>query len=318
MLKDLLNENINTHLLYSDSSLVELKVYDTLKEVCEANLESIVTVENSSSFNNMLDLLNVQPFLAKKWLFIIRYKKVKKLLEKRKGIFSSGDTSCFLVTVESYKEFKEFQELVSVSTNKMYLAYISFKDVSWLCNGKDIKPELVTFIAKSYSRDPDKIMTLLKEIDNGLKVEKEKDIVAVCGDSSGSIVSFVLSLLSVNVKTERGKKISTARKMREALALSKVYGTSSMRNFILSTLKDMIYIKEMYLNGDIYNRISDVPECFNEKKLLKYKVYYNTILNTNLDDIMRLYVIVLRSGKWYRDADVASFVYDFYEIGVGV
>ena len=81
-------------------------MYDSLKEVCEANLESIITVEGSSGFNEMMDLVNINPFLAKRWLFIITYKKVKKLLSKAKGIFSY-DSSCFLIKVENYKEFKE-------------------------------------------------------------------------------------------------------------------------------------------------------------------------------------------------------------------
>lgn len=316
MLKDLKDEKRSIHLLYTDSSLVEMFVYDSLKECCEANLESIVEVNGASSFNEMMDLLNISPFLAKRWLFIIEYKRVKKLVSKVKGAFLT-DTSCFLIKVSNYKEFKEVKDLFGQGVaNQLYLAYMSYRDVLWLLNGRGLSQALMDYIAKSYSRDPEKIMMLLKEMDNGLTITDRKGIVAVCGESTGSIVSFVISLLSMNIKTERGMKISIAKKSKEAVGMARLYGSSSFRNFILATLKDIIYIKEMYLNGDIYDTIRDVPDCFDEKRLLRYKMYLRTILGIKLNDVVKLYVMVAKSGVWYKEIDVMSFLYDYYESGV--
>ena len=312
MLSALKDEKRNVHILYTDSSLLEILVYDSLKEVCEANLESIITVESSSGFNEMMDLVNINPFLAKRWLFIITYKKVKKLLTKAKGIFSY-DSSCFLIKVENYKEFKEAKELFPAGSNELYLAYMGYKDVMWLLDGSGLSQSLMDYVARSYSRDPDKIMQLVSEIKNGLKVEDRKGIVSISGTSTGSVATFALSLLGINVNTERGAKMSLRKKLNEAISLSRLYGPSSLRNFLLASLKDMMYIKEMYLNGDLYDSIRDLPECFDEKRMLRYRMYLKSILALKLEDITRLYVRIAKSGSWQKEVDVVGFIYDMYE-----
>lgn len=314
MLKDIRDEGKNVHILYADSSLIEMFVYDTLKDVCAANLESIITVESTSGLNDMVDLVNINPFLARKWLFVIDYKKVKKQVLKMKNMFLGSDTSCFLFKVSNYKEFKELRDTFGAGVaNDMYLAYMSYKDVTWLLQGYELPQGLVDYVAKSYSRDPEKIMILIKEMNNGLHISDKRGIVDVCGESTGSIISFVLSLLNIKISSKKGMKLSIAKKSKEAISLARLYGSSSFRNFVLATLKDIIYIKEMYLNGDIYDTIRDVPDCFDEKRLLRYKVYLRSIIVLNMSDVTRLYVLIAKSGSWHQEIDVMSFLYDYYE-----
>lgn len=309
-LAELKSDGVNVHLLYTDSDMVNMYVYDTLKSSCNATLESILEVNTIRSFNNMLETVNMLPFLADRWLCVINYHKVKSVVGKYKQLFSA-DTACFLVTVSNYKEFKEFKDLVRC--NEMYMSFIKSKDVNFLFRESGMAQSLIDFTAKSYGRDPDKVMTLYRAVGNGLPINERKDIVNICGASSSTIINFLLSLISANVNTERGYKQSLKKKIKEALDLGQMYGISSFRNFSLSTVKDVLVIKEMYLNADIYDSIRDVPECYDEKKLMKYRFYLDTIKGLNIHDLIELFSMIRDSGVWRENVDIISFLYEYYE-----
>ena len=91
-LRDLASKNV--HLLYTNSSLIEMNIYDILKDSCGATLESVYNVNTKADCNEMLNLLSVQSYLAEKWLFIIDYSKLKDFVKSHKNIFMV-DTACF-------------------------------------------------------------------------------------------------------------------------------------------------------------------------------------------------------------------------------
>ena len=73
-LRLLRSHETNVHMLLTSSNLAEIYVYDELKSVCGATIDSVLEVSNRSTFNNMLELVNMQPLLSEKWLFVINYK----------------------------------------------------------------------------------------------------------------------------------------------------------------------------------------------------------------------------------------------------
>lgn len=324
-IKNLGDENYNVHLLLTSSNLSELYVYDKLKEKCNANRDSIYDINTRSSFNEMLDLVNLQPFMANKWLFIIDYNKVKSLVKDKRGIFDS-DSSLFLIKVKSYKDFKEVKNILN-RVNDIYLSYMKFYDIEYLLNGYSISPKLISFISKSYSSDPEQIFTLLNELKNGRVIEKRKDIVDICGISSGSLSSFALSLLKEPPKTDKGKKMVYKNRIGVALELVESYGFSKMRNFLMSSVKDILDIKQLYMVGAIYDRVSNLPDIskknkngdlipvFDEKKLSRYNIFLGSIIDTPYPRILRLYVLLKECGVWHSDVDMINFIYQYYEKG---
>lgn len=315
----------NVHLLLTSSSLSELYVYDELKSKCSATRDSIYDINTKSSFNEMLELVNVQPFMADKWLFVIEYSKVKSLIKDKKGIFDA-DTSEFLIKVKNYKEFKEAKSLLG-NINDIYLSSIRFYDVEYLLQGYNISPKLIEFTAKSYYSDPEQVFVLLKELQNDRVIEKRKDIVEICGISSGSINSYVMALLKEPPKTDKSKKLLYKKRVGVAVELVDVYGFSKFRNFLLASVKDILDIKQLYMVGTIYDRISNLPDIekkdrkgnlvpvYDEKKLARYNVYLKTIVAIPYERILRLYLTLKRCGRWYSAIDMVNFIYQFYEEG---
>ncbi|MGV3076435.1 hypothetical protein ACEE21_15255 [Clostridium baratii] len=312
-IKNLRGGDVNVHLLLTGSNLSELYVYDILKEKCNATRDSIYDITNKSSANEMLELVNTQPFMANKWLFVIEYGKVKSVLREKKGVFET-DTSEFLIKVKNYKEYKEAKGLLS-RVNDIYLSYIRYYDVEFLLQGYGLSPKLIDFVAKSYSSDPEQVFVLMNELKNGKVFEKRKDIVDICGISAGSLNSFALSLLKEPPKTVKGKKTTYRNRIGVALELSETYGFSKMRNFLMSCVKDILDIKQLYMVGTIYDRISDLPECYDEKKLSRYNMYLRTIIDIPYSRIMRLYLSLKKCGRWFNGMDMVNFIYQYYEEG---
>lgn len=306
-----LKDTCNVHLLLTSSNLAEIYVYDTLKEKCNGNIDTIYTVNSRSTFTEMLDLVNVQSFEASKWLFVIDYSRVKTLLKGKKAIFDCN-TSEFLIKVKNYKEFKELKR--DVNCNDIYLNYMNYSDICFLLDKYKLGSNLVKFICNSYSSDSDKIFTLQKNLSEGYVVSNKKDITNICGNPVGSLVGFALIILRGLPKTDRGYKMALKRRIKLCLELGEVYGSSSFKNFLISAVKDILDIKQLYLVGAIYDDISNLPSCFDEGRLKRYSKYLNTIKTIEYPVILKLYLELKKSNRWYSSLDTANFIYN-YSIG---
>lgn len=305
----------NVHMLITSSTAVEMYVYDKLKEQCHASLESVLIVNSKSSFLEMLELVGMQSYLSDKWLFVIEYSKVKASIKANVGIFESEEAE-FLIKVNTYRDFKEFKELLP-SVNDLYLTFIRRNEVMYLLSKYNLSQKDIDFVAKSYSREPEKVFLFKKELDNGLVVNSQRDIVKLLGESTGSITSYALALLRDFPTTEKGFKTVCRNRIKTGKDLCEAYGVSSFKNFLMATIKDFIYIKELYMQGTIYNSIRDLPEVFDEKKLSKYNVYLRTLINDiSYSRLVSLYSKLRESGRWVRNSDLLMFIYDYYKVEV--
>lgn len=305
-----LDSQKNVHLLFTSSNLVELYVYDTLKTQYNAGGESIFTIDSKGSFNEMMEVLNAQPFMADKWLFVITYNKVKALLKDRSDILNVG-TAVFLIKVANYKEFKEVKDLAS-NCNDMYLANIRFYDVVHLFSDYEMSNAVIEFIARSYYSDPEQVFKILEEVKNGAKFKTRKDVTELCGVSSSSIDYFVLKLLKEFPKTERGAKMVYKKRLNTAKELADTYTISTFRNFLTACVKDMLDIKQLYLMGIIYDKVVDLPEPYDVKRLKKYNRVLEKIKEIPYERIINLYCNLKKCGRWYSDLDMCNFFYQYY------
>lgn len=299
------------HMVTTGFSIAEMYVYDTLKSICKATVDSVLEVNSKASFSEMLEMVNIQPYLADRWLIVIEYKKVKALIKKYRGAFES-ETSRFLIKVSNYREFKEFKELVP-SVNDIYLSRLGYKDIAYLLNDYSISQSVLDFIVKSYSRSPDKVFVLRDELEKGLKIKDSKDVVRVCGESASSVNHFVFLLLA---KPPAKSAVSRVCKKRVQVAniLLSVYGAQTLRNFLISSVRDIMHIKQLYIQGIIYNSIRNIPECFDESKLSRYSMYLRTISDEiPMSRIINLFVSLCNSGVWSKENDVIEFIYKYYE-----
>lgn len=311
-LRHLKSPESTVHLLLTSSNLAEIYVYDELKARCGATIDSVIEVANRSAFLGMLDLVNMQPLLADKWLFVITYKGgIKQLVKKYEGIFQS-DTAIFLVKVENYKDFKEFKGVIR-SANDLYLNTIRHADVAHLLNGYKLSSNVIEFVEKSYFRDPEKVFILAKELANGAVVSSNRDIVKLCGESSGSIARFAMLLLNEMPSSSSGLKRVYSKRVKLLVDLCESFGTRSTYNFLVSAVKDILDVKVLYLQGIIYDTIRDLPEAYDEKKLSRYNMYLKRIIqDLSYDNILRLYVELCSCEKWRNPQDGVLFLYNYY------
>lgn len=310
-LRNLSSGDKNTHMLLTSSNLAEIYVYDTLKSACGATIDSVVEVTNKATFTNMLELVNMQPLLADKWLFVISYKSVRQLVKKYEGIFQS-DTAMFLIKVENYKDFKEFKGIIK-NINDLYLNTIGYSDVSFLLQGYKLSNNMIEFVAKSYYRDPEKVFILQKELSNGATINSNKDIVKICGESTGTVARFAMLLLNEMPSTSSGLKKVFNLRVKILVDLCDSFGPRSTYNFLCSTLKDILNIKILYLQGVIYDSIRDLPECYDEKKLSRYNMYLKRIVqDLTYENILRLYIALSSCDSWRSTQDGVMFLYKYY------
>lgn len=310
-LAELTSEERNVHLLTTNSSMVEMYVYDVLKGACNATLESVYEIKKKADFQEMLELINMPPYMADKWLFILEYDKVKALIKQYIKIFDI-DSSCFLIKCKKYAEFKEFKQMYN-KANDMYLSIMRKNDVMFLLKDFKLSPNMLDFIGKSYYRDPEKIFILIKELNNGLEIKATKDIVKICGVSSSSVVSFTFLMLADPPKSKTGLSRVLKKRIQIANDLISAYGISSFKNFFQASVKDIIDIKTLYMEGVIYKTIRDLPDCYDEKKLSRYNIYLSRITDEiPYDRVLNLYFALKRSGKWYNKASMIQFIYDYY------
>ena len=310
-LKDLQDPSKSVHLLLTSSNLIEIYVYDTLKARCNATLESIIDVNSASTYRYMLELVNIEPNLADKWLFVLDYKKIKGSLKKNLGVFQS-EVAVFLIKVDNYKDFKEVKEL-GVVLNDLYLDVIRRNDVYYMLGQYKISQKVLEFVVNSYYRDPEKVFVLKKELENGADINTPKDVTALCGESTGSIQKLAMQLLTDNPKTEMFLKRSYKKRVSFVKELCDTFGSSTAYNYLKASIRDVLYIKMLYMQGVIYDKIREVPDCFDEKKLNRYRNVLKTIENEiPYVKILNLYVIINESDRWRKPEDSIAFMYKYY------
>lgn len=310
-LSKLTDENFNVHLLLTSSDLAEIYVYDILKARCKATLESVLTVNTRSEFKGMSELVSMQPNLAEKWLVVMDYTKVKTQLKAAMGVLQS-ETAIFLLKVKNYAEFKELKKLYP-QMNDIYLNSIRRYEVVDLLRPYQLSTSLQSYVATAYFNDPERVFTLVRELKNGAVVQSSSDVVALCGESMNSIQKFTMLLLTDTPKTQMFLKRSYKKRVSNVCDLCETFTCETAYNFISSALKDIMYIKMLYLQGVIYDRVYDLPEAFDESKLARYGFYLKEISQgVSYERILWVYSELRNFGRWKTTQDAVLFLYKFY------
>lgn len=302
------------HLMMSSSSMASIFAHDTLRRVHNTTIDCVYTVNSRKEFSNMVELSIMQPYTSDKWLFEIEYAKVRGLVKQNKGIFDS-DTSCFMFIVDKYTDYKEVKELLG-NINDIYTPFIRKDDVYFLFKGLELSDKVLSFVATSYSREPEKIFDLRDKMIQGTEVNTQRDVVKLIGASAGNINSFIMMLLSGKVNTAKGLKKVIRTRIQVGKDLCEAYGVKTFRNFLSSSLYDMIQIKMLYIHGDVYNDLRVLPDGFDEKKLSKYKYYFERIKSEfSYNDLVYLYSKLQEPENrvWRNESDMVRFIYSLYE-----
>lgn len=313
MLEALTDKEINVHTLMQDSGKADMFVYNTLKKTTNGNKDTIIYVNKKSDVEEMSDLALVMPMQADQWLFIINYDKVKRNRKKIiELIKQKNPSSKYLVSFTKYADFKKFNDDLGSLVNSMYLKTMNIHDVRFLFKKYRFDKDLFQFIFYSYRSEVEKMMTLLSFLEMGQTVRTRKDVTELVGVSTGSIQHFIFQLLGKKPLSLKSQGIIVKNRTVTISELAKVYGVRQLRGIITNSLKDILDIKSLYLNGILYKSIENIPEGYDSSRLLKYKPFYAKILEVPYLRILELYLLLYNEQPWNTELDMYRFIYTYY------
>jgi len=313
MLEALTDSEINVHTVMLDSGKLDMFVYNTLKKSTNGNKDTIIYVNKKSDIEEMSDLSLVMPMQADQWLFIINYDKVKrhrkKIIEliKKKNISSK-----YLVSFSKYIDFKKFNDDLGSIVNSMYLKNLSLADVRFLFRKYRFDKDLFQFIFYSYRSEVEKMMSLLSFLETGHLIKSRKDATDLVGVSTGSVQHFIFQLLGKKPLSDKSQKTVLKNRVNTVTELAKVYGVRGLKGILTNTVKDILDIKSLYLNGVIYKTIDNIPEGYVATRLLKYKPFYAKILDISYVRILDLYLLLYNERSWNSEVEMYQFIYTYY------
>lgn len=313
MLKDLVDKTLNYHTVMCDSGKLDLLVYNLLKQACNGNKDTIFYVNKKSDVEEMLDLSLIMPYSADQWLFIVNYNKVKR--QRRKLIeFIKAKTvsSKVLVSFDKYADFKKFNDDLGALVNSMYLKTLRKDDMAFLFRGTKLGKDLKEFIFYSYRSEVEKVMSVLEYIKDGHSVKTRKDITELAGVSTGSIQHFIFQLLGKPPKTEKSRERIIKNRSYILSELAKVYGVRGIKTILTNSVKDILDIKTLYLSGVVYKSLTNIPEGYDSKRLLRYRVFFGKIIDIEYSRILELYLLLYNEGVWSNELDLYKFLYIYY------
>jgi hypothetical protein len=313
MLKDLVDKTLNYHTVMCDSGKLDLLVYNLLKQACNGNKDTIFYVNKKSDVEEMLDLSLIMPYSADQWLFIVNYNKVKR--HRRKLIeFIKAKTvsSKVLVSFDKYADFKKFNDDLGALVNSVYLKTLRKDDMAFLFRDTKLGKDLKEFIFYSYRSEVEKVMSVLEYIKDGHSVKTRKDITELVGVSTGSIQHFIFQLLGKPPKTEKSRERIIKNRSYILSELAKVYGVRGIKTILTNSVKDILDIKTLYLSGVVYKSLTNIPDGYDSKRLLRYRVFFGKIIDIEYSRILELYLLLYNEGAWSNELDLYKFLYIYY------
>lgn len=318
-LKDLdtFGEAVQVVLLQTPADALRLFIQDKLKDTFNCDSNSIIKVENKKGLSEIGGLLEVYPFLAKKWLFIIELDKVGNLAEVSK-LIDRNVTGVFLCVSERYGTFKRFKEF-NKDTNgfvDLYLSSLRFNDMTYLYDyfvpeENRLSSKLYSYVANSYSNDITAVFDLFRELSQGTKFESTSDITSVCGIGGNTIEYFIMSLLKDAPKTEKGIKSTIKNRVKLGYDLSEVYSWDKLWAYSNNCIKSFSDIKMLVISGEVYKSIRQLPQGYDEKKLSRYGRYIYKLKDIPYSRVLRLRYM-LGDTRWQSEIDFLDFVYKYY------
>ena len=300
------------HILYTNSGKAELYIHDKLQKLCGTKAFAVRSKTGDvEGFSRMLILVNMLPFDGIKWFFEIEYNKVKALVKQHKGIFEA-ETSLFLIKVDNFKEYSECVSLFP-SANAMYLSYVNRQNMNYITKDFNISDSIRNYLSRNYSRDLEKIFILKEFLDGGGEVHSEKDVLKVCGEGSTSTTTFVYSVIKDQPKNQKSLSILLKNRVRMLYNIILQRGAAYAYNIVVSTLKDFLDLKVLYLMGNIYDTVEKLPEQYDEKKLSRYLFYLRKIeYDLDYNSIVNAYLFFKGENTWHSMDDAVASLYRYY------
>lgn len=261
------------------------------------------------------------PLGLKRWMFNINQDKVfinKSMLEQ----LETTTTATYMISTADFRTLnilrgmtKYTKECVEISLNYLGkdLINVISKDILGVkLDDSDIDYNLRYYLTTGYKLYPEKFYLAL-QAHKRTPLTSKREIIDLIGPPDNTQEMFVLSLLGMENTSETGYRIKVRNRMQAGLSLVEVKGIRSLRNFLIYTVKDILAIKTMMLNGRLYKKFALVDDITMKelKRYRKYEKHLSEINKIPVSRVLTLLSALSSTSNWYSELDFMEFLYEY-------
>lgn len=308
-------------ILQTSSNNMNIFVMDSIKKQLRCNQDTMRTVVSKKDIKAIKEIYNVEPYLSDRWLVTIQLDKFSGGYKEIIEMITDSTTVMFVCVADRYPVFKGFRDALNRAKMQqfceLYLTYMRSDDFHYLYRtlvpeDKRMPKTIADFVCQSYGADIDAEFELFRELQSGTVVKTRKTVSEICGIGGNSIESFVMSLLKDPPRTAKGATIVIKNRLQAGEDLAQVYGYRKFYNFLSSCVKQLMDLKMLILAGVVYNRIPELPSCYDDKKIMRYQRFLWRVRKIPLSRLVRLKTFI-GDEQWISRMDLQRFVYTFYK-----
>lgn len=317
MLSDLDKRDYDVVLLQSNSEKMKMYIQDKLKAKFHSTRDTILTVNTNKDFKPVREVSGLIPPFSEKWLvFVTMSKKVS--MKDLVNVIDNSSTCIFVVITDKYKEYKDIKEALKKKHTliEQYLSYLRREDFIYLYDAlvpkdKQMTKQLFDYLVQGYSSDIESVFDMFLALKDGKKVKTRKDISDICGIGGLTIDSFVFSMLKEPSKSDKGLKRVMHNRIMAGEELIEVYELGTFYRFLRACIYNLVQVKMLKDTGVIYKTIRNLPDGYDQMKLIRYQKYMWSLNEIPLSRLLRLYSCI-GNKIWKTDLDFLNFMYNYF------
>lgn len=317
---DMLKPNIGFDLVvvYNRCGAYMNTVLNLFRRKYGISAKDTYVLQSLNDIDKHLETFLLKPLNSRYWLVYISDTNVMINNNTIKLLSELGNVKC-LVGSSNFRVFQFYKGLRVSSTyvvESMYGSMLTKDEFTSLynavINGKgssSLSPALVDYVQKGYLREPNEVFKLLSALKEGISFSNKSEIVGYIGVGNLSVEFTILGLLTSTSKTPRGISMLIRKVLRSFNELSIRRSYASIQASLLSSLKAMLIIKSLIVDGEIIVGLSESFDTapYKNSSLSKYRLSVERISTVPLSKII-IALGLLGDSRWDSDLDLVQFV----------
>lgn len=317
-----LSDNVLNVIMYVSSPSLEFFIKTELKERFKVHKDFIVTVESDKELKDAKLDSYVAPLFCDKWLIHVNADK----LSKKELKSALGKNTVHGITVywtSKYQIYKQFLDTDEVKKQAVYNPQFSFSRLSegdirylhsrMLEKKKQLKPELLDFVAKNYRFDVQAVCELFALLRSGNEIRNKREVIEKVGVGGNSVSSLVIQILKANINTEKGRTAVMKKTVKLLEDLSITYKHSTIKNYMLNTIEAFIDMKELQVMGIYGKAVKEIPDSYDTKRLSMNKRFEYIVLNQiSLPSLLNLKLCLLHFNSFNAEIALLQAISEYY------
>lgn len=317
-----LSQELSAILLYTTSEILQ---YTALSEIAHhfgVDSNYITECVSARAAKSAQRRSLTAPLVGNKWITIIDCDRLTK-----SDILSLLDTNTYYgVCIYTTSKYQNYQFIANSRVAKslgvsLWLAYMNKLEpddiyllykLMYLNKGlKPITEELIEYVCSMYTYDIDAVCSLFESMRTGVTVTSKNDIIQLVGLGGVAIEHLLISILTTNEKVSK-------QKVRNILLLLETikwkYDYSTIRNYMLSSLRGFIELKQLTLSGNIRKYYERIPENFDERGIRRVRRFESQLQEIPLLNILKLKEILQQTYSYDAELSIISGLYKYFEL----